>query len=160
MLLRTILDWYRHWRPCRPNLTLHCPRNECQTIIFQKDTFSIKFDFGFLAIDSYYQWNPDRRWHSNNSSWRSHFKGHGHHGTLISRSNFSRKPPNSSVSRQDPDLVLNRDESSCKLDPNGFLTNAERRSQNLAIPVTGNEKDVITLMATRNMRAKHEWKEG
>jgi hypothetical protein len=52
------------------------------------------------------------------------------------------------VNKQDGDLVLNCDESSWKLYPTGILTWAETGSQNVAVPITGSEKDAITVMAT------------
>jgi hypothetical protein len=124
-------------------------------------------DFRVIAIDSYYRWNPIdseaeeptfRQFMASNG-FVNQFKKRHHFSSR--RSHFKRRsPPNPELAKQfldeivalvhskDPDLILNCDESSWKLYPHGILTWAETGSQNMAIPVCGHEKDVMTVMAT------------
>jgi hypothetical protein len=48
---------------------------------------------------------------------------------------------------EDLDFILNCDETSCRLYPNGIFTWTDRGSDNFALNVTGNEKDSFTIMA-------------
>jgi hypothetical protein len=52
------------------------------------------------------------------------------------------------VKSKNSELVLNCDETSLQLYPNRILTLADTGSQNVAISVTGNEKDSLTVMPT------------
>jgi hypothetical protein len=52
------------------------------------------------------------------------------------------------VKSENPELVLNCDETSWQLYRNGILTWADTWSQNVAISATENEKDSLTVMAT------------
>jgi hypothetical protein len=58
------------------------------------------------------------------------------------------------ISNAEPDSVLNCDETSWKLHPNGILTWAATGSQNVAIATSGNEKDALTVMATISLAAQ------
>jgi hypothetical protein len=52
------------------------------------------------------------------------------------------------VNSEDQDLVLNCDETSWKLYPNEILSWADTGSQNVAISITENERDALTVIAT------------
>jgi hypothetical protein len=119
-----------------------------------------------MAIDAYYRWNPIDS-EAEESTFRQFAASNGFVNLFKKRHHFSsrrshfkrRSPPNPELAKQffdeivalvhsiDPDPILNCDESSCKLYPNGILTWAETGSQNVAVPVCGNEKDAMTVMA-------------
>jgi hypothetical protein len=171
------------WRPYRPHLNLRCRMftddQEAELAKRIRDDYLstghifTNADFRVLAIDAYYQWNPIDS-EAEIPAFKQFMCSNGfvnlfkkRHRFSSRRSHFKRRsPPNPElekqfvseiielVNRQDRDLVLNCDESSWKLYPNGILTWAETGSQNVAIPVTGNEKDAITVMATISFGGK------
>jgi hypothetical protein len=165
------------WRPYRPNLHQRCRlftddqeaalAQQVRDDYLSKGYLFTNADFRVMAINSYYQWNPIDA-EAENPPVKQFMASNGFLNSFKKRHRFSsrrshfkrRSPPNPELEKQffdeivelvhskDPDLVLNCDESSWKLYPNGILTWAETGSQNVAIPVTGNEKDAITVMAT------------
>jgi hypothetical protein len=124
-------------------------------------------DFRLLAIEAYYAWNPIEvdeeaptfQQFGSSNGFIHNFKKRNRFSSR--RSHFKRRaPPNPALenqflteiheimSRTDPQFILNCDETSWRLYPNGILTWADKGSQNIAVAIRGNEKEALTVMAT------------
>jgi hypothetical protein len=124
-------------------------------------------DFKLRAIEAYYRWNPINP-EAETATYKQFMASNGFIDLFKKRHHFSsrcshfkrRSPPNAElekkftdetteiVSAEDRDRVLNCDETCYKLYPNGILTWAEVGSDNVAVSITGNEKEAIMVMAT------------
>jgi hypothetical protein len=124
-------------------------------------------DFRLLAIEQYYLWHPvdpsaeqaDFKQFMASNGFVYGFKKRNHFSTR--RSHFKRRSlPNPEIRTKflaeicellesaNRDFVLNCDETSCKLYPNGILTWADRGSDHIVLNVAGNEKECFPVMAT------------
>jgi hypothetical protein len=124
-------------------------------------------DFRLLAIDASDRWNPIDV-SSETPDFKQFLARNGFITLFKKRNRFSsrrchlkrRSPPNPELKQQflgemaeivrhaNPERVLNCDEISWKSCANGIVTCADTGSQNIAVNVTGNEKESITVMAT------------
>jgi hypothetical protein len=130
-------------------------------------------DFRLMAIEAYYRWNPInaddevpsyKQFMASNGfthlfKKRNRFSSRRLHFKRRSRSNPELEQRfvaeiTDLINSAEPDSVLNCDETSWKLYPNGILTWADTGSQNVAIATNGNEKDALTVMATVSLAAQ------
>jgi hypothetical protein len=125
-----------------------------------KECIFMDADFKRMAIDASYQWNPINP-EAETPNYKQFMALNGFLHLFEKRNYFSSRrsdfksgsPPYAElenmfvdeitqiVNSEDRNLVLNCDQTSWKLYPNGILTWADTGSQNMAISITRNEQE-------------------